>query len=114
MSEFQSSPEFSTGPGIAELQDEVQSLRALVSAFLVVLIVFGFSIDLYLWKHVSVVRKESAQLNAASSNFDSAKAIDYWNHLVQYSRSHPEFVPVISKYNMILNETLIGNPNVKQ
>ncbi len=118
MSEFQQTSTGPSGSGIAELQDEVRSLRTLLSAAIVLLIVFSCSLDFYLLKQVSSV---GAQIKisedvykAEVSNFNTPLAIEYWNRLVQYARGHSDFTPVIAKYQPALGQTLLGNNNAKQ
>jgi hypothetical protein len=82
------------------------------------LIVFSCSLDFFLLKQVSSVGTQIKVSNdyfeAEVRNFNTPMAIEYWNRLVQYSRSHPEFVPIINKYQPALGQTLLGNNLAKQ
>lgn len=109
MNEFEQAPQGSSGSSVAELQEEVQSLRTLLSASLILMIVFSLVINLFLLKQVSALRAQTEVFATANNNFNTAKAIDYWNHLVQYARTHPEFAPVINKFSPALNQTLLGS-----
>ena len=104
----------SSGPGVAELQDELHSLRTLLSASLILMIVFITVINFFLLKQVSTLRAQAELLDTESNTFNSAKAVDYWNHLVVYARTHPDFAPVVNKFGPYLNETLLGNNLPKQ
>jgi hypothetical protein len=113
MSEFEQTSQGRSGSGIAELQEEVSSLRMLLSASVALLIIFSCSLDFYLLKQVSSVgaqiKVSNDYFDAEAHNFNTPMAIEYWNRLVQYSRSHPEFVPIINKYQPALGQTLLGN-----
>jgi hypothetical protein len=112
MSEFNEKSGTLAGSDTAALQDEVNSLRTLLSASLVLMIVFSLSMNLYLLKQVSAVSAQVTANEKVVNNFNATKGIDFWNKLVAYSRTHPEFAPVISKFSPALNETLLGNPGV--
>jgi hypothetical protein len=114
MSEFEDKSQAFTGSGTAELQEELHSLRTLLSASLVLMIVFGLSVNLFLLKQVSALGTQTAlieqQADQGAKNFNTAKAIEFWNRLVAYSRTHPDYAPVINNLRPALNYTLIGNP----
>jgi hypothetical protein len=112
MSEFDEKSGFQAGSGTAELQDEVNGLRVLLSISLVLMIVFSLSVNVYLLKQVSAVGGQVTAAEKVTGNFNAAKGVDFWNKLVAYSRTHPDFAPVISKFSPALNETLLGNPGV--
>jgi hypothetical protein len=111
MSEFEQSSRGASGSGVAELQEELNGLRMMLSVSLVLLLLFGAVFDFFLLKQVSTLREQTAiiKLSEQGFNFNGPKAIDYWNHLVAYSRQHPEFAPIINKYSPALNETLLGS-----
>jgi hypothetical protein len=114
MNGFQENPQVSSGGEIGELREEVQALRSWLCAALIMIIVFGFSANLFLFKQVRMVGNEVNTANDAIKNFNTPKAIDFWNRLVQYSHQHPDFAPIVSKYGPYLNQTFLGNPPVKQ
>jgi hypothetical protein len=114
MSEFEQTSQAPSGSGIAELQENVHSLRTLLSATLILLIVFSLIMNLFLLKQVSTLRAQADTMEAAVNNFNTPKAIDYWNHLVAYARTHPDFAPVINQFDPILPQTLLGNTTAKQ
>ena len=113
MSEFEQTAQGSSGSGVAELQETVHSLRTLLSASLILMIVFGGVMNLFLLKQVSTLRAQTEVFEAATSNFNTPKAVDYWNHLVAYARTHPGFAPIINQFNPALPQTLLGNPPPK-
>lgn len=111
---FEENPRVSPGGEIGELRDEVQALRMWLCAALIIMIVVGFSANLFLFKQVRMVSNEVDTANSAIKNFNTPKAIDFWNRLVQYSHTHPDFAPIVSKYGPFLNQTFLGNPPAKQ
>jgi hypothetical protein len=108
MSEFEDKPEAFTGSGTAALQEEVSSLRTLLSVSLILMIVFGLSVNIFLLKGISVVGGENTKLEQGVSTFNTPKAIEFWNDLVKYSRTHPDYATVINKFSPALNLTLLG------
>jgi uncharacterized membrane protein len=114
MSEFENQPGTFSGSSAADLQEEVHSLRTLLSVSLILMIVFGLSVNLFLLKQVSALGTQTTlfeqQADQGARNFNTAKAIEFWNRLVAYSRAHPEYAPVINDLRPALGYTLIGNP----
>ena len=113
MNGFEEKPEGSGGGEFGELREEVQSLRTWFCAALMVMIVFSLSANLFFFKQISVagaqISSTETAADLATRNFNTPKAIDFWNRLVQDAHSHPDFVPVINKYSPVLSQTLLGN-----
>ncbi len=86
-----------TDSGSEEVRTELQSLRTLLSAALVLVIVFSVCVDLYLSPQVSEERARTDQAAAVMYTF-SHNAGEFWNRLVEYSKTHPDFAPVIEKW----------------
>jgi hypothetical protein len=114
MSEFEQTSQAPSGSGNAELQENVNSLRTLLSATLILLIVFSLMMNLFLLKQVSSLRAQTDSMEAAVNGFNTPRAVDYWNHLVAYARTHPEFAPVINQFYPALPQTLLGGAAAKQ
>jgi hypothetical protein len=110
MSEFES--QGAPGTGVAELQEEMSSLRMMISWALILMIIFGGCVDLYLLKQVSSIQKQvtNAQeyLENGSHSFNTAAAIETWNKLAAYARTHPEYAAILNKYRPALGQTLLG------
>lgn len=111
MSEFE--PTSQSGGGVAELQEELNSLRMLFAWALILLIFFGCSLDLYLLKQVSAVQVQitlaQQVLDSETHNFNTAAAIETWNKLAAYARTHPEYAAILNKYRPALSQTLLGS-----
>jgi hypothetical protein len=112
MSEFEPTPQGAPGGSLEELQEQLNSLRTMFSWALILLIVFGCSVNVYLLKQVSSVQIQikvaQDYLDAETRNFNKAAAIETWNKLVAYARTHPEYAAVLDKYRPALSQTLMG------
>ena len=94
-----------------ELQNEVQSLRSLLSAALVIMVMLSLCVDVFLIKQVSLLNGDTAITKARTEEiFPTAKASDLWNKLSDYSKSHPDFEPIIAKYRPIISQFTSPNP----
>lgn len=88
---------------VAEEQDsktELQALRSLIACALALVIVFTVCVDYYLSAQTSEMGKMLAQEEQALRNFNaySARAAEFWVKLVDYSKTHSDFNPVIDKW----------------
>ncbi len=117
MKEFEPTSPGASGAGVAELQEEFNSLRMLFAWALILLIVFGGSLDLYLLKQVSAaqlqIRVAEEVLDTETRNFNAAAAIETWNKLAAYARTHPEYAAILNKYRPALGQTLLGGAGAK-
>ena len=102
-------------PAFAEMRSELHSLQTMLSLSLVCLIVLGLTVDRYFWKQVRGVRQQIDNTQKLEANFQSNyhfdfdKASAFWGSLVNYSKTHPDFVPVINTWSQVLNATMITN-----
>jgi hypothetical protein len=108
---------FSAGPGDSteELRNEVQSLRAIISLALVVMIIFAVCVDVFLFKQVSIARAQITQsanvYNQVNGNFPREKANEFITKLNDYARTHPDFLPVLEKYRQFPGIVLTTPPS---
>src|SRR5690242_19549356 len=87
------------------LQNEVQSLRALISASLVILIMFSLCVDVFLIKQVSLLNSDTVVTKARTEQlFPTAKASDLWGKLNDFAKTHPDFETVIAKYRPVVSQ----------
>ena len=98
-----------TDGGNEELRDELQSLRTLISAALVLLIVSCVCLDLYLSMRVRDEKAGANQIAIAARNF-GAGAGEFWNKLMEYSKTHPDFNPIIDKWKANVTINTNGSP----
>ncbi|MDB6065147.1 MAG: hypothetical protein JWR26_1355 [Pedosphaera sp.] len=94
---------------VEELQNDLQWLRTLVSIALILLGLFGLSVDVFLLRQASLVRTQVTQTEMAEDNFNAAIPTKFWNRLNEYARTHPDFTPILAKYTPLVGQTLINN-----
>ncbi|HEX9045409.1 MAG TPA: hypothetical protein VF988_00160 [Verrucomicrobiae bacterium] len=86
--------------------NEIATLKNQVFTLLVALIVVSGTLTVYLYRQVSMAGKDyaqgqqqSQQLAAVISQNEAAITV-FVNKLVAYGEKHPDFVPVLKKYNI--------------
>jgi hypothetical protein len=101
MSEFQTdSP---TSMDTNSSSDEIASLRQQVWTLLVILLVVSGTFCIYLVRQVSYAHKDltvARQLVANGQGMDKLL-----QGLAEYSKTHPDFIPVLSKHGFTVNPT---------
>jgi hypothetical protein len=92
------------GAGGGEGQGELESLRRLVAAALVLVIVFTVGVDYYISAQTSelgrMIGQQQQVAQQAVKNYGgfSSRAAQFWSRLVDYSKTHPDFAPVMEKW----------------
>jgi hypothetical protein len=93
--------EASSDSVIKDLQGQVHSLRLLVICTLAILFIFSACVNFYL-AHQSRIAKaqadEAEKIITQFNNFGAPWANDFWNRLLAYSKTHPDFNPIVEKY----------------
>lgn len=91
------------------LQQQVESLRSLLIGALMALFLLSVAVNLFLYRQDSLVRKELAAVRAGSRNlladFEANKQPliqRFISKLQEYAKAHPDFQPVLRKYNIPL------------
>jgi hypothetical protein len=106
MNESENKFENAPGTEMSELRLELDSLRSMLSASLLLLFIFSACVNLYLFHQASAVHAQASQANQLVYDFDhggSALIVDFWTKLNDYSRTHPDFAPVFNKYSKFIN-----------
>jgi len=92
---------------LQELRTQYQSLRQVVSALLVLVLIISGALDIYLLRQWKMARAElqrrGPQVTAfvAEYNRVSAPAItDFVKRLIDYEKTHPDFTQILTKYNL--------------
>ncbi len=101
-------------PAFEEMRSELSSLRTLLSVSLIFLILLGLTMDRYLLKQVMLVRDQIQGVSNLEKRAgpELAKESAFWNSMVTYSKTHPDFVPVINYFSPALNQTMINSPTL--
>ena len=96
--------EFGTGQGIEDLRSEVRALKTVLCCALLLVFVFSLCVNVFLLHQTSTLNGQLVQatqlVNAwANGGPAQAQAIDFWNKLNEYSRTHADFAPIINKFS---------------
>jgi hypothetical protein len=101
-------------PVLDDLREGMHSQRTLLCVTLVSLILLGLAVDRFLLKQVTMVRQQivTAQTmeKQLEGRFDFNRATAFWNNLITYSKTHPDFVPVVTKFGQVINQTMLNAP----
>ena len=99
-------PEAAPPVSLESLQRELQTLRALVQAVIVVLIVLSGSVDIFLWKQVITVRREIAERRKFVEDYEKngiPLMNDFVTKLQAFAKTNADFAPVLMKYLRLLS-----------
>jgi hypothetical protein len=88
---------------VETLQGELQALRTLVTISLILLIVFSFCVNVFLFRQVAMARAQVTQAELFIQGFNTTEVADFWNKLSDFSRTHPDFAPIWAKYKDLIN-----------
>jgi hypothetical protein len=96
--------EFTPEPGLEELRGEVRSLRMILSCALLLVFIFSFCVNIFLFRQTRMVSAQLAQDNQLINLWTKggpaqAQAFDFWNKLNDFAKTHPDFMPIINKYS---------------
>jgi hypothetical protein len=93
-------------PGTSSLQEQVDSLRQIVTSLLVLLLLVSGTLTIYLVRQWRFVQRdlEALRPQAAPIIAEYNKSIpamqEFVNRLVQYGKAHPDFAPIVAKYHL--------------
>jgi len=92
---------------LTELRSQYASLRHTVGGLLVLVIVISGTFNIYLWRQfrmtraeLRVLRPEVGQLVADYQRVSVPAITDFLKKLNDYERTHPDFTPILLKYNL--------------
>ncbi len=87
------------------LNAEYQALRKIFLLVLASMLLLAGALDIYLFAQLRVVRKDLDSLNNAVAEYEQKEAPivnGFVSNLVVFSKSHPDFNPIVQKYNLTL------------
>ncbi|MDB6125633.1 MAG: hypothetical protein JWQ71_4626 [Pedosphaera sp.] len=102
MNESEANIDSASGPSLKTLQEELQSLRTLVTGALAILFIFSVCLNIFLSRQAMVVSNQAAEAQKAVDEFrtfGAPWANDFWYKLLAYSKTHNDIAPIISKYS---------------
>lgn len=88
----------------ATVKNLEQGYRSLAYQLMVVLImvtVLNISVNVFLWKQLSMIRKQAIELNTLVAEYErrgAPKMNDFVDKLKAFSKSNPDFNSVLAKY----------------
>lgn len=91
------------GSSVAALQQEVQFLRTLLVVSLMSLILLSFSVNIYVFRQVSIIRKELDASNVALKEYQTKREPlinSFISSLQAFSRIHTDLIPVLERYGI--------------
>jgi hypothetical protein len=90
-----------------DLQAQCDALRHLITSTLILVIVISGTFNIYLlrqWKTTSKdlagIRPQAAQMVADYQRVSAPLMNDFVVKLTEYGRTHPDFAPILAKYNL--------------
>jgi hypothetical protein len=92
---------------LADLKSECASLRQLLGGLLVLVIVISGTFNIYLWRQFRMtqselkgLRPDVGQLVADYQRVSVPAISDFLKKLNDYEKTHPDFTPILLKYNL--------------
>jgi hypothetical protein len=90
-----------------DLQAQCDSLQHLVVSLLILVLVLSGTLNIYLlrqWRTVSKdlggVRAQAGQMIAEYQKVSAPLMNDFVKKITDYGRTHPDFAPILAKYNL--------------
>ena len=91
------------GQHVESLNESLQGLRTLVHVVVMAMIILSGSLAVYLWKQTGIVRKQVAEMDKYVNEYNTQtrpKMEEFVSRLQQFSKSNPDFSPILSRYNL--------------
>ena len=92
--------------GSEDLRGEVQSLKTALSVAILLMFVFSFCVNLFMLRQTSMLSGQAAEAQQAVDSFrenGAGQAVEFWNKMNEYARTHPDFAPIMQKYSNFIN-----------
>jgi hypothetical protein len=116
MSEFENKMDSSSG-GAGQDNTEIQSLRTLIVAALVMVVCLNLCVIYFISGQATEMKRQVAMDQQVLERYQgfSTKAAEFWGKLMDFSKTHPDFAPIMDKYKGNLSVHTNGvPPAVKQ
>ena len=98
------------------LQQAYLNLRAMFHALLIIVLVLSGSLDVFLLRQVSLVRKEVEDRQSFVEKYEKTEAPVMGNfvaRLREFTRSNPDFAPILAKYSIPTEAPLPTAPTAR-
>ena len=89
------------------LQEQVATLRTILVAALMALLLLSVGLNIYLFRQVDMVSKELGLATRIVRDYETNKKpliSTFVSNLVVYARTHQDFNPVLRKFNPVLRK----------
>lgn len=86
---------------VRNLEQGYRSLAYQLMVALVMVTVLNISVNVYLWKQLSMIRRQAIEMNTLVAEYErrgAPKMNDFVDKLKAFSKSNPDFNSVLSKY----------------
>jgi hypothetical protein len=94
-----------------DFQTQLDGLRSLMVSVLILIVIISGTFNIYLlrqWrttsKDLAAVRPQAAQIIAEYQQKSGPLMKDFVNKLTEYGRTHPDFAPILAKYQIKTTE----------
>jgi hypothetical protein len=92
---------------VSDLRAQCDQLRQLVASILILVLVISGTLGIYLlrqWqssrKDLAAIRPQALQMIAEYQQKSGPLMSDFVKRIADYGRSHPDFTPVLARYNI--------------
>jgi hypothetical protein len=93
--------------GVNDMQARYDALQHLIVSILILVVVISGTLNIYFlrqWRTVSKdlagIRPQAAQMIAEYQKVSAPLMTDFIKKITEYGRTHPDFAPVMTKYNL--------------
>ena len=112
--DLKNSPDLEAG----NLREQLDSLHHLVLSILVLVVVLSGTLSIFLLRQWKMASKDLANFRPAAMQIiadytkERAPRMDsFIDKIKEYGRTHPDFNPILLKYNLISNTSVPGAPS---
>ncbi len=106
MDNFENTPATPVPESALSGSAELQALRHLITSVLLLVLVVSGTFNIYLWRQYRTVQAELAPIQPQAAqilteaNRLNSFAGDIARKFLDYSRTHPDFTPILNKYGI--------------
>lgn len=93
--------------GASDVQARFDTLQHLIVSILILVVVMSGTLNIYFlrqWRTVSkdltAIRPQAAQMIGEYQKVSAPLMTDFIKKITEYGRTHPDFAPVMTKYNL--------------
>jgi hypothetical protein len=106
----------SAAPAEPSLSAQFQALRSQVTAMLILLLVLSGSVNVFILRQLILLGRQSKELSLIVNDYEKTKRPimeNFTDRLRDYSKTHRDFLPILSKYYALPEPAASNPPTVK-